>query len=74
MAKANDEARGQGKDDKSIIDHLAKEVFTPKTASEGEPKEQSSTTSDGTPVEEQVRKEWDPKKSGGLPIFTGRRV
>ena len=29
---------------------------------------QSPTTDSGLPVEEQVRKEWDPKK-GGLPIF-----
>ena len=28
---------------------------------------QSPTTQTGLPVEEQVRKEWDPKKDGGLP-------
>jgi predicted Rdx family selenoprotein len=28
---------------------------------------QSPTTGTGLPVEEQVRKEWDPKKDGGLP-------
>jgi hypothetical protein len=28
----------------------------------------SPTTETGLPVEEQVRKEWDPKKDGGLPI------
>jgi hypothetical protein len=28
---------------------------------------QSPTTKTGLPVEEQVRKEWDPKKDGGLP-------
>jgi hypothetical protein len=28
---------------------------------------QSPTTKTGLPVEEQVRKEWDPKKNGGLP-------
>jgi hypothetical protein len=27
----------------------------------------SPTTETGLPVEEQVRKEWDPKKDGGLP-------
>jgi hypothetical protein len=27
---------------------------------------QSPTTKTGLPVEEQVRKEWDPKKDGGL--------
>jgi hypothetical protein len=29
---------------------------------------QSPTTDTGLPVEEQIRKEWDPKKQGGLPI------
>jgi hypothetical protein len=29
---------------------------------------QSPTTDTGLSVEEQVRKEWDPKKQGGLPI------
>ena len=29
---------------------------------------QSPTTETGLPVEEQIRKEWDPKKDGGLPI------
>ncbi len=28
---------------------------------------QSPTTETGLPVEEQVRKEWDPNKDGGLP-------
>jgi hypothetical protein len=27
----------------------------------------SPTTKTGLPIEEQVRKEWDPKKDGGLP-------
>ena len=27
----------------------------------------SPTTKTGLPVEEQIRKEWDPKKDGGLP-------
>jgi hypothetical protein len=27
----------------------------------------SPTTETGLPVEEQIRKEWDPKKDGGLP-------
>jgi hypothetical protein len=29
---------------------------------------QKPTTETGLPVEEQVRKEWDPKKDGGLPV------
>jgi hypothetical protein len=28
---------------------------------------QSPTTETGLPVEDQVRKEWDPNKDGGLP-------
>jgi hypothetical protein len=36
---------------------------------------QSPTTDTGLSVEEQVRKEWDPKKQGGLPtsLKTGYR-
>jgi hypothetical protein len=34
---------------------------------------QSPTTRTGLPVEEQVRKEWDPKKDGGLPTPLQRR-
>ena len=36
---------------------------------------QSPTTETGLPVEEQIRKEWDPKKKGGLPtsLKTGLR-
>lgn len=35
----------------------------------------SPTTETGLAVEEQVRKEWDPKKNGGLPtsLPAGRR-
>jgi len=51
--------------DEATIDHLVDEVY------EDRPPEghvQSPTTDSGLPVEEQVRKEWDPKK-GGLPTF-----
>ena len=36
---------------------------------------QSPTTDTGLSVEEQIRKEWDPKKKGGLPtsLKTGSR-
>jgi hypothetical protein len=34
---------------------------------------QSPTTDTGLPVEEQVRKKWDPKKDGGLPTSLRRR-
>ncbi len=34
---------------------------------------QSPVTETGLPVAEQVRKEWDPKKDGGLPVPLRRR-
>jgi hypothetical protein len=52
--------------EKATIDHLVDRVFEP------EHREQSlqpGTTKNGTSVEEQVRKQWDPRKGGGLPIF-----
>ena len=33
------------------------------------PQTHSPVTSTGLPVEEQVEKEWDPNKDGGLPTF-----
>ena len=33
---------------------------------------QGPTTATGLPVEEQIRKEWDPKKQGGLPTSLRR--
>jgi hypothetical protein len=53
--------------EKSTIDHLVKDVFEPKTPDK-EPTGRSPTTSTGLPVEDQVRKEWNPRK-GGLPTF-----
>jgi len=54
--------------EKSIIDHVARELFEPKQADKRREADLSPTTSTGLPVEEQVRKEWDPRK-GGLPTF-----
>lgn len=34
----------------------------------------SPTTETGLPVERQIRKEWDPKKDGGLPTSVPRRA
>lgn len=34
---------------------------------------QSPVTDTGLPVEEQIRKEWDPNKDGGLPTPLRRR-
>ena len=53
--------------EKSTIDHLVQNVFEPKTLDE-ENISRSPTTSTGLPVEDQVCKEWDPRK-GGLPTF-----
>jgi hypothetical protein len=53
--------------EKATIDHLVQEVYEPKTPDEKHT-ERSPTTPTGLPVEDQVRKEWDPRK-GGLPIF-----
>ena len=53
------------KREEATIDHLVGKVY------ESEPavgNVQSPTTDNGLPIEEQVRKEWDPKK-GGLPTF-----
>jgi hypothetical protein len=52
--------------EKATIDHLVDQVFDPDTPDK---QPRPSTTESGTSVEEQVRKEWDPKKDGGVPIF-----
>lgn len=36
--------------------------------------EQPPTTDTGLNVEDQVRKEWEPGKDGGLPTFLGNRA
>ena len=55
--------------EKSVIDHLARNLFTPLPGPDVEKTDHPrSTTDTGLPVEEQVRKEWDPNK-GGLPTF-----
>jgi hypothetical protein len=52
--------------EKAVIDYLAEKVFEPPSAPEAT--KHAPTTDTGLPVEEQVRKEWDPRK-GGLPIL-----
>ena len=55
--------------EKSIIDHIARELFKPLPEPATEKGDHPSPTTDtGLSVEEQVRKEWDPSK-GGLPTF-----
>jgi hypothetical protein len=53
--------------EKATIDHLVQDVYQPKPIDKRH-REHSPTTSSGLPVEDQVRKEWDPRK-GGLPVF-----
>ena len=55
--------------EEATIDHLARKVFKPlPIPAEEKPAAPGATTSTGLSVDEQIRKEWDPKK-GGLPIF-----
>ena len=55
--------------EKSVIDHVARELFKPPPEPAAEKSDKPKpTTETGLPIEEQVRKEWDPSK-GGLPTF-----
>jgi hypothetical protein len=55
--------------EKGVIDHLARDMYRLKSVDKAKkPQKHSATTSTGLSVEEQVRKEWDPRK-GGLPTF-----
>jgi hypothetical protein len=46
---------------------LVERVFDPESLENHQ--QQPATTASGASVEEQVRKEWDPKQNGGLPTF-----
>ena len=67
MEKTRDRTRSRHVREKATIDHLERDVYQPKAPNE-EHATRSPTTSTGLPVEDQVRKEWDPRK-GGLPTF-----
>lgn len=67
MAKSLDRTAKRHIREKAVIDHLVKEQHKPKPADE-KPAIQSPSTSTGLPIEDQVRKDWDPRK-GGLPVF-----
>jgi hypothetical protein len=55
--------------EKSVIDHVARELFKPPPEPAVEKSDPpKSITDTGLPVEDQVRKEWDSSK-GGLPTF-----
>ncbi len=67
MTNTSNDKPGQKrhKREKATIDHLAEKLYEPKQA---EGHVHNPITDTGLPVEEQVHKEWDPKK-GGLPTF-----
>ena len=67
MAKARGRTERRHVRERATIDHLVRDVYEPKTPDE-EHTVRSPTTTTGLPVEDQVRKEWDPRK-GGLPTF-----
>jgi hypothetical protein len=67
MAKTPERMQRRHVREKATIDHLVHDVYEPKPV-EKKHGEHSPTTSSGLPVEDQVRKEWKPRK-GGLPIF-----
>jgi hypothetical protein len=67
MAKAPERTRRRHVREKATIDHLVQDVYKAKAIDEKH-LGHSSTTPSGLPVEDQVRKEWDPR-TGGLPIF-----
>ncbi|HUC10178.1 MAG TPA: hypothetical protein VL985_07090 [Stellaceae bacterium] len=58
----------QHRREKTTIDHLVDRVFDPESR-DSRNRQQPSETESGDAVEEQVRREWDPKKDGGLPTF-----
>jgi hypothetical protein len=65
--RGNEPGSGSRPDPKSRPHHIADE---PVDAVEPEdPGVQSPVTDTGLPVEEQIRKEWDPNKDGGLPTL-----
>ena len=67
MTKARGRTQRRHVREKATIDHLVRDVYEPKTLDK-EHTARSPTTSTGLPIEDQVRKEWDPRK-GGLPTF-----
>ena len=67
MANPSERVQRRHVREKSVIDHMARDV--PKKPPAEEHPQHSPNTSTGLPVEEQVRKEWDPRKKGGLPTF-----
>ena len=69
MSTDRDATRRRHVRKKSVIDHVARDLFKPPPEPAAEKSEKPKPTTDtGLLIEEQVRKEWDPSK-GGLPTF-----
>jgi hypothetical protein len=67
MAKARGTHGETTRAEKATIDHLVQDVYEPK-APDQEHTVHRPKTSTGLPVEDQVRKEWNPRKRG-VPTF-----
>ena len=64
----SDRTRRRHVRDKSVIDHLVGDGGAPPSTGAGGTAHDAETPA-GQPVEEQVRKEWEPGEDGGLPTF-----
>jgi hypothetical protein len=70
MRKANERlTKGKSNGDRAVIDRVARGLTDPGMGDLDERAAHSPTSPGGEPIEQQVRKEWDPKKKGGLPTF-----
>ena len=69
MITDRDATRRRHVREKSVIDHLARDIFKPPSEPAAEKGDHPKPMTDtGLSVEEQVRKEWDGS-NGGLPTF-----
>jgi hypothetical protein len=66
MAKRADPTARRHRREKTVIEQASRDV-KPNVEPEDH-RTQSPVTETGLPVEDQVKKEWDPRK-GGLPTF-----
>ena len=60
------DVRNRHEREKATIDHLAGRVFEKKPL-EGQVKKPK--TENGVSIADQIHKEWDANRAGGLPIF-----
>jgi hypothetical protein len=69
MANELEKTRRRHVREKSVIDHVARDLFKPPPEPAAEKSDKPKPTTDtGLSIEEQVRKEWDGS-NGGLPTF-----